>query len=181
MRKVNRNWNCSLLKWRLHGDLLKGFKILRKFDIANIDALFIVHRDSVTRNSGLKLNGKRFYSDIEKQLVCYRIPCQMHSYYWKFTTFIHFIIIINWIITNSFGLQYTFFHQWKQEGKPEFTINGNCGTNAWSCERCKPPQPTAWTSCTYLCCCWCYYLGLWTCGRSKHRNYCSRFTAGEFM
>ena len=50
---------------RLRGQLIKVFKILKGFDVVNLD-LFVLEQNSITRSNGLKLTGKRFKTNKAK-------------------------------------------------------------------------------------------------------------------
>ena len=62
----------SLEVRRIRGQLIEVYKIINGFDLVN-SPLFIRNENSITRNNGFKLIGKRFRSDIAKHFLTNRI------------------------------------------------------------------------------------------------------------
>ena len=62
----------SLETRRLRGQLIEVYKIINGFDLLG-DNILTVDRNSITRNNGLKLKGKRFHTDVAKNFFANRV------------------------------------------------------------------------------------------------------------
>ena len=63
----------SLEKRRLRGDLIEVFKILNGFENINVENLFDIEREGITRANGWKIKGKHFTSDTGKYFFTNRV------------------------------------------------------------------------------------------------------------
>ena len=63
----------SLTKWRLRGDLIEVFKIIKGIENMDMEKYFTIDTSNITRNNGYKIVGKRFQNNETKHFFFNRV------------------------------------------------------------------------------------------------------------
>ena len=63
----------SLTKWRLRGDLIEVFKIIKGIENMDMEKYFTIDTSNITRKNGYKIVGKRFQTNEAKQFFFNRV------------------------------------------------------------------------------------------------------------
>ena len=63
----------SLTKWRLRGDLIEVFKIIKGIENMDMEKYFTIDTSNITRNNGYKIVGKRFQTNEAKHFFFTRV------------------------------------------------------------------------------------------------------------